>query len=210
MSCATLHEQHETTSKHSYARHCAYYLQPCIHSKRMLYTQTHAHTPNTMCSPLAVQLKSAHRDCPYAHIHNTAVGSGIGGARQSLTGRERGEPGDNPRCPVHAVSTGSIQETAEDRGRPACRHRCLAAGAASVCARHRHPGGHYRHHVVGSRSAWRRCTGTERWRPAAAARQRAGPRVRRARGSPAPPSVQRVAPACARCVPTLTRSPCPG
>lgn len=137
--------------------------------------------------------------------------------------------GNCPRCPVHAVSTRSSLESAEGHGILACHRRCQQPGVAGASAHPPAPSAtppdprrprrtRQRSGAVGSRSAsprrqrpTRASAGAAEGATRVAARsRRGGPRVRRARVSPALPSVPRAAPVCARCVPTPTLSRCPG
>lgn len=143
--------------------------------------------------------------------------------------RELGGEGNCPRCPVHAVSTRSSLESAEGHGILACHRRCQQPGVAGASARPPAPSAtppdsrrprrtRQRIGAAGSRSAsprrrrpTRAAAGAAAGATRVAARsRRGGPRVRRARVSPALPSVPRAAPVCVHCVPTPTLSRCPG
>lgn len=152
---------------------------------------------------------------------------------QRLTGKKKRVEqeeswGHCPRCPVHAVSIRSSLESAEGHGILACYRYCQQPGVAGASGRPLAPSAtppdlrrprrtQQRSGDAGSRSAspHRRCLTRVAAEAAVrvtrdAARRRGGPRVRRARASPALPSVPRAAPGCARCVPTPTLSRCPG
>lgn len=217
--------QHWLTSKHSGVNSDAMCISTPTHTFQMidmLYTQAHTfnrmhtvqadspHTSSSLFSALGVSLTTVHM-----HIFTrlSAQESGCSKVDWQIKQEER-ELGDSLRCPVHAVSIRSSQESAESHGISACRRRRrgLAPGAAAAACRPAWPpvGRPGRRVGAGSRSACPRRRTTGKRRPAAAAKGAEWPRVRRARASPAPPSVPMAAPACVRCVPTLTRSRCPG